>query len=87
MLPIIQVPNLARDEIVWTDSTTTVWVTYVWKIAAGETPVSTRTWVDAWKLYLVNANGEMLKPVDPVTGLYFDPRFENWDDRAAYTYW
>jgi len=48
--------------------------------------VSGRTGEDAWYLYRVTSTGQMLKPVDPATGLYFDAKPQQWDQRATYTY-
>jgi hypothetical protein len=72
MKPVINVLDLDKNEIVWTDSTTFASDTIVGKIAAGLIPVSTRTGTKARHLYIVKANGEMLKPVDPATGEYFN---------------
>jgi len=86
MKPVIDVLNLNREEMPWTDSITFAGDTIVGKIAAGETPVSLRTGEKCWKIYRVNGTGEVLKPVDPATGKYYTTEFLVWDDRATYTY-
>jgi len=86
MKPVIDVLHLDKNEIIWTDTITFAWDTIVGKVSAGLRPVSGRTGEDAWYLYRVTSTGQMLKPVDPATGLYFDAKPQQWDQRATYTY-
>ena len=85
MKPVIDVIHLSREEIVRTDETSTVGTTYIGKTAAWLTPVTTRTGVDCRWIFAVDSNGRMLKPLDQLTGLYFE-KPQVWDDRLTYTY-
>ncbi len=85
--PVIDVINLEREDIVWTDAITTPNVTYIGKIAAGLTPVTTRTAEKSWHIYIIRANGQMEKPIDPATGQYFsETKPQAWDDKTTLTY-
>jgi len=86
MQPVIDILNLSREEIVRTDTITFAGDTIVGKIAAGITPVSGRVADKSRYIYRVNANGEMLKPINPTTSLYFDALGQQWSQRAAYAY-
>ena len=88
MTPTIDILNLQREEIVWVDTTTFAWETLVGKIAWWLTPVTTRTGQEAWHIFRYNeATGQMTKPIDPETGLYFDSKPQIWDLRWTYAYW
>lgn len=87
--PTIDVLNLQREESVRVD-TSVPWETIVWKIAFWLTPVSSRTWEEARHLFKVVetwTETQILRPVNPVTGQYFDSKPQVRDNRASYTYW
>ncbi len=88
MLPTIDVLNLQREELVWVDNTSVAWTTFVGKIAGWLTPVTTRTGEEAWHIFAYDENtGQMTRPIDPETWLYFDSTPQVRDLRTSYTYW
>jgi len=97
MKPVIDVINLEKEELTWTESGVAVPLlaggsatgTLVGKITAGLTPVSTRTDTEAWHIFAILDTGEMIKPVDTTVtpNEYFsDTKPRVWDDRLTYVY-